>query len=120
MKSSLNIKMLRRLADPRSFGRGEQYFNLGLVRSLSEYDGAITAKVKGTHTYTVKLRQDFIDPIVNRKDNQAYEEPATLLRKIKTVMNTLKQDAEFTDYLLGVRVMHKQKRNFMKLLDKIK
>jgi uncharacterized Zn finger protein len=58
MKRILNLGTLRRLAGPRSFDRGENYFKLGLVRSLSEYNGAVTAKVKGTHTYTVKLRED--------------------------------------------------------------
>ena len=58
MKQILNLHALRRLAGSRSFDRGENYFKLGLVRSLSEYNGAITAKVKGTHTYTVKLRED--------------------------------------------------------------
>ncbi len=57
-KQNLNLNALRRLAGPRSFERGEDYFSRGLVRSLSEYNGAITAKVKGTHTYTVKLRED--------------------------------------------------------------
>ena len=58
MKRILNRQNLRRLAGPRSFDRGENYFKLGLVRSLSEYNGAITAKVRGTHTYTVKLREE--------------------------------------------------------------
>jgi len=58
LKQILNLHTLRRLAGSRSFDRGENYFKLGLVRSLSEYNGAITAKVKGTHTYTVKLRED--------------------------------------------------------------
>lgn len=58
MKRILNLDALRRLAGSRSFARGEDYFNRGLVRSLSEHDGAITAKVKGTHTYTVTLRED--------------------------------------------------------------
>jgi uncharacterized Zn finger protein len=58
VKRILNLNTLRRLAGPRSFDRGENYFKLGFVRLLSEYNGAITAKVMGTHTYTVKLRED--------------------------------------------------------------
>jgi uncharacterized Zn finger protein len=58
VKQILNLHTLRHLAGSRSFDRGENYFKLGLVRSLSEYNGVITAKVKGTHTYTVKLRED--------------------------------------------------------------
>ena len=67
----------------------------------------------------IEVYRKWIDPIVDMKDNRACEEAAALLRKMKTLMNRLKQDAEFTDFLLGVRVMHKQKRNFMKLLDRI-
>src|SRR4030042_7125817 len=58
MKRILNLDVLRRLAGPRSFDRGEDYFNRGLVRSLSERNCIVTAKVKGTHTYTVTLRED--------------------------------------------------------------
>ncbi len=58
MKRILNLNALRRLAGSRSFARGEDYFNRGLVRSLSERNCVITAKVKGTHTYTVTLRED--------------------------------------------------------------
>jgi len=52
------LNAIRRIADPRSFGRGEEYFAHGLVRSMTEYKGTITAKVEGTHTYTVKLQLD--------------------------------------------------------------
>jgi uncharacterized Zn finger protein len=46
MKRILNPNALLRLAGSRSFARGEDYFNRGLVRSLSERDGAVTDKVK--------------------------------------------------------------------------
>lgn len=68
----------------------------------------------------IEVYRKRIDPIVNRKDNRAYEEATALLRKIQGLMHRLKQDKEFADYLLGVRVTHKQKRNLMKLLDRIK
>jgi uncharacterized Zn finger protein len=79
-----------------------------------------TSREKDYPADAIEVYRKWIDPIVGMKDNRAYEEAAALLRKIKTLMNHLKQDAEFTNYLLGVRVMHKQKRNFMKLLDRIK
>ncbi len=68
----------------------------------------------------IEVYRKWIDPIVSRKDNQAYEEAAALIRKVQGLMDRLKQGEAFTDYLLGVRVAHKQKRNFMKLLDRIK
>jgi uncharacterized Zn finger protein len=46
---------LRRLAGVTSFGRGEDYFASGRVRSLAEYEGTITARVVGNDEYRVKL-----------------------------------------------------------------
>ncbi len=67
----------------------------------------------------ITVYKKWIEPIVNQKDNRAYEEAAVLIRKIQSLMSRLKQDAEFAEYLLMVRLTHKQKRNFMKLLDRI-
>ena len=68
----------------------------------------------------IAVYKKWVDPIADHKDNQAYAEAAALIRKIQSLMNRLQQDGEFADYLLTVRSTHKQKRNFMKLLDKIK
>jgi uncharacterized Zn finger protein len=46
---------MRRLAGVTSFGRGEDYFANGHVRSLAEYKGMITARVVGNDEYRVKL-----------------------------------------------------------------
>ena len=61
----------------------------------------------------------WIGPIAERKNNQAYEEAAALIKKIRLLMSRLSRDADFADYLRGVRAAHKPKRNFMKLLDRI-
>jgi len=42
-----------------------------------------------------------------------------LLGWMRGLMGRLKRDEEFNNYLLKVRLAHKQKRNFMKLIDKI-
>ncbi len=68
----------------------------------------------------IMVYKKWIDPIAYRKDNRAYEEAAALIRKIQLLQHRLNQDEGFTDFLLAVRVTHKLKRNFMKLLDKIK
>jgi len=68
----------------------------------------------------IMVYKKWVDPIADRKDNWAYEEAAALIRKIQLLHHRLKQDGVFPDFLLAVRIMHKQKRNFMKLLDKIK
>ena len=58
MKTVFTLNTIRRIADPRSFERGENYHATGRVQSLTEYNGTITAKVRGTSTYTVKLQFD--------------------------------------------------------------
>ncbi|MEO7936377.1 MAG: DUF6880 family protein [Dokdonella sp.] len=54
-ESILNLRLLRRRADSRSFARCEEYFNGDLVGRVTEHDAVISAKVEGTQTYRVKL-----------------------------------------------------------------
>jgi uncharacterized Zn finger protein len=61
-----------------------------------------------------------IDPLANRKNNDAYREAADLLRRICDLMKRLGQENEFGKYLTSVRVAHKPKRNFMAMLDRMK
>lgn len=61
MEKILNLSTIKELAPARAFERGQDYFQRGLVRSLSEYNGCITAKVKGTHTYAVRLNIEVDD-----------------------------------------------------------
>jgi len=51
----LDRQNLRRMAGARSFERGEDYFVNRLVGAIGEHKGAITAKVRGTRPYQVKL-----------------------------------------------------------------
>ncbi|MBI2218961.1 MAG: SWIM zinc finger family protein [Candidatus Rokubacteria bacterium] len=55
LESVLDRRSLRRLAGAASFERGEDYFAGGEVRALAEHEGTITAKVRGTREYRVKL-----------------------------------------------------------------
>ncbi len=43
------------MAGSRSFERGEDYFGNRQVGAIAEHKGTITAKVKGTRLYRVKL-----------------------------------------------------------------
>jgi Family of unknown function (DUF6880) len=61
-----------------------------------------------------------IEPLVNRRDNQAYEQAAGYVRKARDLMKRLGRDEEFAVYLEGIRKAHKPKRNFMALLNQIK
>ncbi len=51
----LNRALLRQMAGVRTYGRGADYYEGGLVRSLAENDASVTASVRGTHTYRIKL-----------------------------------------------------------------
>jgi len=55
LKSVLTREALRRLADSRSFERGEDYFAAGQVINLVEHAGSLTATVQGTEAYRVKI-----------------------------------------------------------------
>src|SRR5689334_7651717 len=51
----LNSALLRQMAGARTYGRGVDYYEGGLVRSLTEHNGTVTAIVRGTHSYRIKL-----------------------------------------------------------------
>lgn len=53
--NTLTRRRLRQLADERSYERGEAYFRQGRLRGLVEFEGTLTATVRGTHDYRVKL-----------------------------------------------------------------
>lgn len=55
LATTLDPAMLRSLADPRSFARGEAYFEEGRVRTLTEWEGLVRAQVEGMESYSVKL-----------------------------------------------------------------
>ncbi len=51
----LDRRTLRRMAGARSFERGEDYATRGRVGPVVEHEGSLTAKVRGTRPYRVKL-----------------------------------------------------------------
>lgn len=53
--------VLEDLAGTTAFRRGEEYFSVGAVSRLRATDGKIIAKVEGTETYQVELRDDDSD-----------------------------------------------------------
>ena len=78
----------------------------------------LAAKREKTHPEdALVVYQSRIDPIVELKKNPAYEEAFGLLEKIRGLLLQLGRGPDFDRYLAMVRVKHKPKRNFMKLLD---
>jgi uncharacterized Zn finger protein len=63
------------------------------------------------------IYQRQIEPTLNRKTNEAYQEAIGLLRKVRGLMIRLGREVEFADWLNKLRAAHKPKRNFMKLLE---
>ena len=76
--------------------------------------GGLREKEHPADAMAIYQRQ--IDPIVNRKKNDAYRDAAKLIGKISKLMGRLDREAEFPQYLDSVRKAHKPKRNFMAML----
>ncbi|HXJ91508.1 MAG TPA: SWIM zinc finger family protein [Terriglobia bacterium] len=65
----------------------------------------------------VKIYLQRVDPLVQRTNNEAYEEAVSMLRKVQRLTTRLGQQAEFKDRVTLLRATYKPKRNFIKLLD---
>jgi len=63
------------------------------------------------------IYQRQLEPVLDRKNNEAYKEALGFLRKIRELMAQLGRESEFAHYVSRLRAAHKAKRNFMKLLD---
>jgi uncharacterized Zn finger protein len=58
-----------------------------------------------------------LHPIAELKKNDAYAEAAGIVRVVRDLLTGLGREGEFAEWLTEVRLAHKPKRNFMKLLD---
>ena len=65
------------------------------------------------------IYQRQIEPVLARKNNEAYKEAVGFLKKIRQLMGQLGRDSEFSEYTSKLRAAHKAKRNFIKLLDQL-
>ncbi len=63
------------------------------------------------------IYRESIEGIIDRKNNQAFDEAAGMVRKIKALMTRDGQPAEFAAWLETMRAKHKAKRNFMLAID---
>jgi uncharacterized Zn finger protein len=68
----------------------------------------------------IPIYQRQFEATINQKNNDAYRDAATLLRKVQHLMSRCDKRPAFADYLTTVRTAHKPKRNFIKLLDAAK
>jgi len=77
------------------------------------------AREKERPADAVPIHQRQIDHLADRRNNNAYREAASLIRKIRTLMGRMGQEKQFADYLAAVRQNHKPKRNFMAMLERL-
>ncbi len=68
----------------------------------------------------VNVYRAHLDTIVNQKNNDAYKQAVNLIRKIGVLMGGIGKEKEFAAYLEQVRLAHKPKRNFIKMLLSVK
>ena len=68
----------------------------------------------------VEVYRTQVEPIVQRTNNQAYRETIRLIKKVGGVMKRLGQDKEFAEYVSSLRIKYGAKRNFIKLLNRIR
>lgn len=57
-----------------------------------------------------------LEPTLERTNNEAYRQAIALLRKIRTLMVRVGEEAGFAGYLDDIRTRYRRKRNFLKLL----
>lgn len=68
----------------------------------------------------VTVYRDQVEPIVQQTNNRAYREAILLIKKIRVLMKGLGKEEEFAEYVSSLKVEYKRKRNFMKLLDRMR
>lgn len=61
MDKKLDLQTIKKYAPARALERGYDYYQSGLVSSVKEYKGVISAKVKGQQTYIVHLHIEVDD-----------------------------------------------------------
>ncbi len=81
---------------------------------------ALAGKLEPTRADdALTLYKMVIPPIVEQTNNTAYADAVKLIRKIGGIMIAQNRNREFGDYLIGLRIRFKPKRNFIKLLDEL-
>lgn len=61
-----------------------------------------------------------IEPLINQTNNAAYQQAVALISKVKELMIRLDQSTEFEAFLARLSTTYKRKRNFIKLLGKVR
>jgi hypothetical protein len=67
----------------------------------------------------IAIYREQIKSIVRLTGNQAYDQAADLLRRIRGLMARARRSGEFAAYLQALRIEHKAKRNFIQRLEAV-
>jgi uncharacterized Zn finger protein len=79
----------------------------------------LAAKRERTHPEdALPIYRRRVEFVLERKNNEAYREAVGLLRRMRKLTARIGKEPDFARYLVTVRLNHKRKRNFMKLLDR--
>ena len=123
----------RRLYAGWGYGRS---LRLAIALWENDLDAAWAASRRGAHTTdmlitlagkleaaraddALTLYREVVPPIIQLTGNEAYADAVKLVRKIGALMEKQRRQIQFGDYLAGLRVEFKAKRNFIKLLDRV-
>jgi len=68
----------------------------------------------------IGVYQARVAPIVERTSNNAYVEAVRLIKRIGQLMKGLGKDQEFAEYVSSLKANYQRKRNFMKLLNRLR
>ena len=69
---------------------------------------------------SIRIYKVHIEAVVAQTKKSAYEEAVRYIVKVQKLMSKPKDKSAFEQYLHSLKTTHKRKRNFMKLLDKMK
>ena len=123
---------LKKLTDARSWQRGVNYHEQGNVISLLEdkytvigKDKALEWAEKGLKAFAEGTDSRLWEFLANeyhrrRRYTKAYREVVRLIKKIRELMKGLGKDKEFAEYVSSLKVKYQRKRNFMKLLNRLR
>lgn len=64
-----------------------------------------------------KAWMQLVEPVINRKKNDAYDEAVKMMRRIGEWMQKAGKEREFSAWVAGIRQQHRAKRNLMKRMD---
>lgn len=67
----------------------------------------------------IPVYRKFVEPTIEQKNDHAYREAVTMLKKVKQLMQQLDKKEEWRKYLEEIKTTHKRKRNFMAMLNRI-